>query len=185
VLCGEKGARTAGTSLAPEAWAILLASPTISSILEWKRTFRLVVAVAMPRRLDVDLASEDRVHVHEHLLPRHAYVLAHHHRVGLVEAPGERVLELARRVALERLSRPQGEPGRVHRDRAGDRLGQLVRRERIRLPIQISLANTAPVASIFIPEIKTPASSSPTTRSVGIGGSASGRTRDCAPPAAE
>ena len=39
----------------------------------------------------------------------------------------------------------------------------------IRLPIQISLAKTAPVASIFIPEMTTPASSSRTTRSVGIG----------------
>jgi hypothetical protein len=30
--------RTAGTSFAPEAWAILLASPTMSCILAWKRT---------------------------------------------------------------------------------------------------------------------------------------------------
>ena len=39
----------------------------------------------------------------------------------------------------------------------------------IRFPIQISLANTAPVASIFMPEITTPSSSSRTTRSVGMG----------------
>ncbi len=39
----------------------------------------------------------------------------------------------------------------------------------MRLPIQISLANTAPVASIFMPEITTPSSSSRTTRSVGTG----------------
>jgi hypothetical protein len=38
-----------------------------------------------------------------------------------------------------------------------------------RLPIQISLANTAPVASIFMPETITPSSVSFTTRNVGTG----------------
>ena len=38
-----------------------------------------------------------------------------------------------------------------------------------KLPIQTSLANTAPVASIFMPEITTPSSSSRTTRSDGTG----------------
>ena len=37
------------------------------------------------------------------------------------------------------------------------------------LPIQISLAKTAPVASIFMPEMTTPSSSSRTTRKVGTG----------------
>jgi len=37
----------------------------------------------------------------------------------------------------------------------------------VRLPIQTSSANTAPVASIFIPEMTTPSSSSPTTCKVG------------------
>ena len=37
------------------------------------------------------------------------------------------------------------------------------------LPIQMSLANTAPVASIFMPEMITPSSSSRTTRKVGTG----------------
>jgi hypothetical protein len=67
---------------------------------------RLVVAVAVPRRPDVDLAREDRVHVHEHALPRHLHVLAHHHRIGFVETPGQRILELARRMALVGLARP-------------------------------------------------------------------------------
>ena len=39
----------------------------------------------------------------------------------------------------------------------------------ITLPIQISLAKIAPVASIFMPEMTTPLSSSRTTRSVGTG----------------
>jgi hypothetical protein len=39
----------------------------------------------------------------------------------------------------------------------------------ITLPIQISLAKTAPVANIFMPEMTTPSSSSRTTRKVGIG----------------
>src|SRR5262249_58410918 len=60
---------------------------------------RLVVAVAVARRRDVDLAREDRVVVHEHALPRHLHVLAHHHAVGLVIAPRERPIELARRCA--------------------------------------------------------------------------------------
>ena len=37
------------------------------------------------------------------------------------------------------------------------------------LPIQISLAKSAPVASIFMPEMTTPSSSSRTTRKVGTG----------------
>ena len=37
------------------------------------------------------------------------------------------------------------------------------------LPIHISLAKAAPVASIFMPEMTTPASSSRTTRKVGTG----------------
>jgi hypothetical protein len=39
----------------------------------------------------------------------------------------------------------------------------------MRFPIQISLADTAPVASISMPEITAPPQSSRTTRSVGIG----------------
>src|SRR5262249_57688617 len=38
----------------------------------------------------------------------------------------------------------------------------------VRLPIQTSSANTAPVASIFIPEMVTPSSASAMTRRVGV-----------------
>src|ERR1051326_5741810 len=41
---------------------------------------RLVVAEAVARRLDVDVAREERVVVHEHALPGHLDLVAHHHK---------------------------------------------------------------------------------------------------------
>src|ERR1043165_1876181 len=74
---------------------------------------RLVVAEAVARRLDVDVAREERVVVHEHALPGHLDLVAHHHAVGLVVAPGERRVELALRLALEGLARPERQPLRA------------------------------------------------------------------------
>src|SRR5262249_52503347 len=50
---------------------------------------RLVISEAMARRLDVDVPREHGVVVHEHLLPRHLDVVAQHHAIAFIVAPGE------------------------------------------------------------------------------------------------
>src|SRR5207248_7318014 len=55
---------------------------------------RLMIAEAMARRLDVDVAREHGIVVHEDFLPRHLDVVAQNHAVALVVAPGERGIEL-------------------------------------------------------------------------------------------
>ena len=79
----------------------------------------------MRRGLDVDLAGEHGIVVHEHFLPRHLDLLAHHHAVGLVVPVGERVLELDLRIALERLPGPQREAFGIHGHCARDGLREL------------------------------------------------------------
>lgn len=66
----------------------------------------------------------------EHLLPRHLDVLAQHHAVAFVVAPGQRGVELGRGREHGRFARPQREPRCVARHRAGDRFLLLVGSER-------------------------------------------------------
>ncbi len=91
---------------------------------------RLVISEAMARRLDVDVPCEQRVVVHEHLLPRHLDVVAQHHAVTFIVAPGEWGIEFRCDAEHRRLARPECEARRVARYGAGDRLFLLVRRER-------------------------------------------------------
>ena len=56
--------------------------------------------------------------------------VAHQHAVALVVAPGQRRIELRGEPDRGGLARPQRQPRRVARDRAGDRLLLLVGRER-------------------------------------------------------
>ncbi len=61
----------------------------------------LVVGHRVARRQHVDRARHLGVVVAEHALPRHLDVLEQHRAVGLVEARGQRIVELADRVALD------------------------------------------------------------------------------------
>ena len=95
-----------------------------------KTHVRLVIAVTMRRRLDIDVARQHRIVVHEHFFPRHLDLVAHHHAVSLVIAMGERAVELDLGVALERLPRPQRQAPGITGHGAGHRLRQLRRRQR-------------------------------------------------------
>ena len=84
----------------------------------------------MGRRLDVDVARQQRVVVHEHLFPRHLDVFAHQHAVAFVVAPGQRRIEFGTQAESGGLARPQRQTRRIARDCAGDRLLLLVGGER-------------------------------------------------------
>ena len=71
---------------------------------------------------EVDLAGELDVVEGEDVLPGHLDPVADDDAVALVEAIGERVVDLADGVALEGLARPEAQPRRVRRHDAGDRL---------------------------------------------------------------
>ena len=90
----------------------------------------LVVAHHVARRTDIDLARHFGIVVHDDALPRHLHVLEDHHRVGLVEAIGERVVELAHGMLLEGLPRPDRDAFRAEGNAAGDRLLDLAGAER-------------------------------------------------------
>ena len=77
---------------------------------------RLMIAEAMARRLDVDLARQDGVVVDEDLLPRHLDLVAQQHAVAFVVTIGQRRIELRGAVGLHRLARPQPQARRVARE---------------------------------------------------------------------
>ena len=83
---------------------------------------RLVVLVAVRRRLDVDAPRHDGVVVQEHALPRNLHPVADQHAVGLVEAVRHRIVGLVPDRLRVGLARPQRHAGRVERQRRGDRL---------------------------------------------------------------
>ena len=76
----------------------------------------------MGRGAEVDLAGELDVVEGEDVFPRDLDLVADDDAVALVEAVGERVVDFADGVALERLARPEAQARRVRRDDAGDRL---------------------------------------------------------------
>ena len=83
---------------------------------------RLVVLVAVRRRLDVDAPRHRRVVVQEHALPRNLHAVADQNAVGLVEAIRHRIVGLMRDVLRIGLARPQRQARRIQRQRRGDRL---------------------------------------------------------------
>ena len=89
-----------------------------------------MIAEAMTRRLDVDVARQKRVAMDEHAFPRHFDLVADEHAVGFVVPVGERGIEFPLAAECERLARPQLQTRRVARNGAGDRLLLLVRRQR-------------------------------------------------------
>ena len=103
----------------------------------------------------------------EEALPGHLDAIAYQHRVGLIEAETERIIRFLADAAFVGLARPERDAGRIDRQRAGDAFAARFSSIDVRLPIQTSSANTAPVASIFIPEMVTPSSASAMTRRVG------------------
>ena len=93
----------------------------------------LVVGHGVAGRAHVDRARHLDVVVAEHALPRHLHVLEQHRGVVLVEARGERIVELAHRVFLVGLARPDADAGRVERHDAGNRLLLLPGRDRLQI----------------------------------------------------
>ena len=82
----------------------------------------LMVRERMGRGAEIDLAGELDVVMGEDMLPGDLDSVADDDAIALVEAVGERVVDLADGVALERLARPEAQARRVRRDDAGDRL---------------------------------------------------------------
>ena len=82
----------------------------------------LMVGQRMGRGAEIDLAGELDVVEGEDVVPRNPDLVADDDAVALVETVGERVVQFADGVALERLARPQAQARRVRRDDAGDRL---------------------------------------------------------------
>ena len=60
-------------------------------------------------------------------VPRHLYVLEQNCAVGFIEPPGQRIVELADRIFLERFARPQGYARRIEGNRTGDGFHLLAR----------------------------------------------------------
>ena len=83
---------------------------------------RVVVLVAVRRRLDVDAPRHRGVVVQEHALPRDLHLVADQHAVGLVEPVRERIVGFVAHRLRIRLARPQRKAGRIERQGRGDRL---------------------------------------------------------------
>jgi hypothetical protein len=81
---------------------------------------RLLVLVAVRRRLDINAARHRPVVVQEDALPRHLDTIADQHRVGLVEAEAQRIIRLVAGMPLVGRARPERDAGRVDRQCAGN-----------------------------------------------------------------